>query len=181
MAAPESITLRNLTGRWRMNAALSDPYDEMLKAQGVSWLWRKVLVKSGAELWVTQTNENGVDHIVIHGKSSNGLPDSKEDRIVNGTWKELNFPIFGKIRGSTRWVKRDELPSTWLTEDMLLDDDRVILMETIQLNINTNTKQVNGFRNVKGERRYVRHVEVLNEDKKVIRVRLVYDYLGPLE
>ncbi|OAA53206.1 hypothetical protein ISF_08938 [Cordyceps fumosorosea ARSEF 2679] len=181
MAAPASITLHNLTGKWRMNASLSDPYDEMLKAQGVSWLWRKVLVKSGAELWITQTVEGGVDRLVIQGKSSNGLPDSREDRILSGAWKELSFPIFGKIRGSTRWVKRGELPSAWLAEDMVLEDDQVILMETIQLNINTVTKQANGFKSVNGERRYVRHVEVLNNKKDLIRVRLVYDYLGPLE
>ncbi|TQV90065.1 LCCL domain-containing protein [Cordyceps javanica] len=164
-----------------MNASLSDPYDEMLKAQSVSWLWRKVLVKSGAELWISHTNEDGVDRLIIHGKSSNGLPDSKEDRILNGTWKELNFPIFGKIRGSTRWTKRQDLPSEWLTEDMLLDDGDVILMETIQLDINTVTKQANGFKIVNGERRYVRHIEVLNSSDQLIRVRLVYDYLGQLE
>lgn len=153
----------------------------MLKAQGVSWLWRKVLVKSGAILSITQTNENGVDHLVIHGRSSNGLPDTTEDRIVNGTWKELTFPIFGKIRGSTRWVKTADLSSAWLAEGMLLDGDGVILMETIQTDINTVTKQSNGFKIVKGERRYVRHVEVVNSDNKRIQVTLVYDYLGPLE
>lgn len=152
----------------------------MLKAQGVGWLWRKVLVKSGVELWMKQTSENGVDRLQIHGKSSNGLPDSTEDRIINGTWKELSFPIFGKIRGSTRWVKTDELQSTWLAEGMVLDDDLVILMETIQLDINTVTKQANGFKMLEGQRRYVRHVEVVSEDKR-IQVTLVYDYLGQLE
>ncbi|KAK8150314.1 hypothetical protein G3M48_002884 [Beauveria asiatica] len=182
MAAPQSATLHNLNGRWRMNASLSDPYDEMLKAQNVGWLWRKVLVKSGAELWITHTTDNGVDHLVIHGKSTNGLPDSTEDRIVNGSWKDLNFPIFGKIRGSTRWVKTGDLSSAWLAKDMLLDDDGVILMETIQTETDTVTKQANGFKMVKGERRYVRHVEVTKKNSsKPIHVTLVYDYLGPLE
>ena len=153
----------------------------MLKAQGVTWLWRKILLKSGVESWISHTKDNGIDHLKIHGKSSNGLPDSTEDRIVNGSWKELTFPIFGKIRGSTRWAQKSDLPSAWLVEDMIFEgDDGVIIMETIQLDINTVTTQANGFRMVKGERRYVRHVEVVNKNQR-IRVRLVYDYLGPLE
>jgi len=42
MAAPESSTLENMTGRWVVDKSLSDDFGAFLKIQGIPWWKRQV-------------------------------------------------------------------------------------------------------------------------------------------
>ncbi|KAJ5993160.1 hypothetical protein N7451_008884 [Penicillium sp. IBT 35674x] len=180
MAAPQEITLDNLSGRWNMNLVLSDPYDSILKAQGISWLTRKVLTVGSFTLTIRETvDEEGVTHLIIDTKPSSGLPGTTERRVLNNEPSELTHPLFGKIRGRTKWVALADLPSEWLGCGFQDGTEKAMLMTTDHIDIDTVTYQAGGFEIINEERRYVRHVEVRNIG--VQQVKLVYDYLGPLE
>ncbi|KAJ9137154.1 Calycin [Pleurostoma richardsiae] len=181
MAAPAEITLDNLSGRWSMNLALSDPYDLILKAQGVNWLTRKVLTVGTFTLTIQETvDEAGLTHLVIDTKPGSGLPGTTERRVLNDEPSELTHPLFGKIRGRTKWLAPAELPSEWLGAGFEDGTVKTMLMTTDHLDIDAITYQAGAFQVIKEERRYVRNVEVQRGDESQ-RVKLVYDYLGPLE
>ncbi|CAI7636924.1 unnamed protein product [Penicillium glandicola] len=181
MAAPESITIDDLTGRWSMNLKLSDSYDSILKIQGVNWLTRKVLNVGSITMTIKQhIDEAGLTHLTIDSKSGSGLPGSTENRLLNNETRHANHPLFGKITGRTAWVNLADLPSTWLADGWEQGTTRAILMTTEHLDVDGVTYQAGGFEQLHGEHRYVRHIEVRKGDE-TLKAKLVYDYLGPLE
>lgn len=167
------------------NQSLSGSYDTVLKAQGVNWLTRKVMATSAITMSIEQSKDNeGVTHLSIHSKPNSGLPGSTETRVLNNEPRELKHPIFGMIRGRTKWVSKADLPSDWLRENLEgQSSEGFILMTTEHLDTNATTYQANGFEVINGDNRYVRHVQVngASEADEQARVKLVYDYLGPIK
>ncbi|KAJ5592074.1 hypothetical protein N7537_008978 [Penicillium hordei] len=157
MVAPGNITIDDLTGRWSMNLQLSDSYDSILKVQGINWLTRKVLNVGSITMTIKQyADEAGVTHLTIDSKSGSGLPGPHS----------LGEP------------GRPSIP--WLADGWEQGTTRAILMTTEHLDIDGITYQAGGFEQLNGEHRYVRHIEV-RKGGEILKAKLVYDYLGPLE
>jgi len=164
-----------------MNLTLSDSYDSILQMQHVNWLTRKVLTAGTITMNIRQTvDEEGQTHLTIESKSGSGLPSSTEARLLNNETRHVNHPIFGKITGRTRWAALTDLPSEWLASGWEEGTIKVILMTTEHLDVDAVTFQAGGFEFVRGERYYVRHVEV-RKGSELLQVKLVYNYLGPFE
>ena len=167
------------------NQSLSGSYDTVLKAQGVNWLTRKVITASAITMSIEQRKDGeGVTRLSIHSKPNSALPGSTETRVLNNGPRELEHPIFGKIRGRTAWVSKADLPSEWLGQNLEgQSSNGLILMTTEHLDTNATTYQANGFESIGGKNHYVRRVQVNgeNEPDEQARVKLVYDYLGPIE
>lgn len=132
----------------------------------------------------TDAQDPSLTHLHIETKSGSGLPASTEARMLNDQIKHADHPLFGKITGRTRWAAVQEgeggLPSKFLAEGWEESTKRVVLMTTEHLDVNAVTYQAGGIEVVGGERRYVRHVEV-RKGTEVLQVKLVYDYVGPVE
>lgn len=147
----------------------------------MNWLTRKVLTVGTVTMSIKQTvDEEGVTHLTIDNKAGSGLPGSTESRILNDQIRNADHPLFGKITGRTRWAELTDLPSPWLSSGWEDGTTKVVLMTTEHLDVNAVTYQAGALEIFKGERRYVRHVEV-RKGEEVLQVKLVYDYLGPLE
>jgi hypothetical protein len=149
--------------------------------QGVNWLTRKVLNIGTITATIKQTvDADGLTHLTIDSKSGAGLPGSTENRILNNEARSKKHPLFGNVAGRTRWAELNDLPSPWLAEGWEEGTTKVVLMTTDHIDTNATTYQAGGIALVNGERRYVRHIEV-RKGSDVLKARIVYDYLGPLD
>ena len=86
----------DFSGTFKLDLKASDSLDEMLKAQGASWVERKA---AGAVV-VTQTVRHRGDVIEIQAKSS--FKTSKETIRIGAGWEERETEL-GKGRARTDW------------------------------------------------------------------------------
>jgi len=198
MAAPPEITCTNLSGKFVMNKSLSDDIDPMLILQGLSWFTRTAIRLATVVLTIKEYKQDNVYHIDITSVAS-GLSTTQENRTLDWEEREHSDRIFGKCRGRSRLWKKGEYKmegpgsaedATFLRAEKLKDgqtDSKFVDDQHVQSwvkNIDTPDSwqaEMNwGFEEINGERRYTRRVIVWKQGE-LQRVRLVYDYNGPVE
>jgi len=86
----------DFSGTFKLDLKSSDSLDEMLKAQGASWLERKL---AGSTV-VTQTVRHRGDTLEIQAKSS--LRTSKDTIRIGAGWEERETEM-GRGRARTDW------------------------------------------------------------------------------
>lgn len=199
MAAPPSVTIKNLTGNWIMDKDLSDDSEPVLSLQGVNWLTRKAIGKVSIGLKVVQTTkDNGIVNITID-QSAAGLSGTREVRDLNWEKSEHSDHIFGTVNGRSRWINIENIKEP-LPDDFTYTDEEIKflsegwidsdsenggpngerLIESFAVNTKDNwiARQIWGFAMVNGSRYYVRRtiVKQISGKKDAQRVRLVYSY-----
>ncbi|KJA29298.1 hypothetical protein HYPSUDRAFT_196676 [Hypholoma sublateritium FD-334 SS-4] len=187
MAVPADFTILNITGKFTMNKALSDPrIDTILQLQGVGWITRRVIAL-GVNLFVKHYKDDaGVEHIDIDQTITGGIPGTREESVL--WWKEVEIEdnVFGSVIGKARRVKADEIDSPFLRDGWTED---TYAHELIQDYAKSNTpknprswtaNQTWGIETINRERRYARHIKFTGPKGENIEAKLVYDYLGPL-
>lgn len=149
--------------------------------QGVSWLVRQAIKWSTITLYIKQyTDEAGQTHIDINQQSSGGY-SNQEERTLNWEFHEKDDKVFGKIKGRSRYVSRDDVEEPYLKDgwdQKFLDEAKGELVQNYVESLSGNkwiADQTWGFEVIKGERRYVRHVYA-HKGKEVHRIKLVYDW-----
>jgi len=183
MAAPASKTIHDLSGTWTMNKSQSDPTDPILQLQGIGWLIRKAIGLMTVTLIVKQyKDDGGVVHIDIEQPGAAGIKGTTEERQIDGTWREHEDHVFGAVKGTTNWIKISNLKDDDADEAFLKKGwtDETVSDETVDsyvesINNGWTARQIWGFEEIDGERKYVRHVVVKKKDK-VERARLIYDF-----
>ena len=207
MAAPDTVTTKNLSGVFvmvgqsfpsrlacrhpadvcaRQNKAESGEIDPVLQLQGIGWLVRKAIGLMAVTLIIKQYTDNkGLINIDIEQPGAAGIKGTTELRTINGEWREHEDHIFGAVRGKNKWTKI----SDYKDDD---EDDKYLksgwdkgtqggdLIEGIveSLKNGWTARQVWGFQEVNGVRKYARNIVVEKGDQKRI-VTLFYDYKGP--
>ena len=58
MAAPHTMSMENLSGRFIQNKNLSDNNDPILELQGISWLIRKAIGRANPQLTIKNTTDD---------------------------------------------------------------------------------------------------------------------------
>jgi hypothetical protein len=140
---------------------------------------RKAITSGTVTLSIEEyKDEQGNTHIDIEQTGLAGMKGTTELRTLD--WKEAEHEdhVFGKVRGRSRWTKLREiqddfLKSGWLPE---IVDGETIHNHVESVNDGWIVDQVWGFEELSGERRYVRHVVITKEGKRV-QARLVYDFI----
>ncbi|EOD51883.1 putative lccl domain-containing protein [Neofusicoccum parvum UCRNP2] len=189
MAAPPEKTLEDLSGSWVMNKKLSGDTDAVLSLQGVSWFLRKTIGLATVTLNHKHYKDaDGVEHIDIDQVITPGLQGTRELRTINWTWRDHKDIVFGAVKGRTRKTRladvADDEDGRWMKEGW--DEATLEKGECIETYVESQDKgwtanQFWGFETVDGERRYVRHVVVKDKSgKKVLRLKIIYDWAGPL-
>lgn len=189
MAAPPEKTLDDLSGSWVMNKSLSGDTDAVLSLQGVGWFIRKTIGLATVTLKHKHyKDDEGFEHIDIDQLITPGLQGTTELRTLNWTWRDHSDIVFGDVKGRTRKVKLSDVPDDedgkWMKEGW--EPAFLEKGEAIETYVESTTKgwtanQFWGFEIIDGERRYTRHVVVKDKSgKKVLRIKLVYDWAGPL-
>ena len=115
MAAPDSITLHNLSGTYVMNKTLSNDPDKVLTLQGIGWLVRQAVKYSSVTIKVKEYEEDRVTHIDIDQTTTGGIT-SHEARTLDGNMREVTDRIFGDVRGYSKFVNITEVQQPFLKE-----------------------------------------------------------------
>lgn len=101
MASPESITMKNFSGKYYMNKEISSKFDPVLAAQGVSWAIRTIASYANPvvvhEHYVDANGNEALNMITpgVKGLSS----EFKEEYILDDEEREKFNPLFGKMIG----------------------------------------------------------------------------------
>lgn len=183
MAAPASVTIKDLSGTFYMNKTLSDDPDAVLTLQGVSWITRSVLSLATVYLDVKQyKDDTGVVHIDIVQTVTGGLQGTTELRTLDWAKREHEDHIFGKLHGQTRFINTDDLEDPFLKEGWLEGDEEkggpegeLHIQSHVEAEAGWTADMIWGFAEIDGERRYTRRV-VVTKGNQVLKVRLIYDY-----
>ncbi|TFK56958.1 LCCL domain-containing protein [Heliocybe sulcata] len=187
MAAPDSITTKDLTAVWVMNKTLSDDTDKILELQGVSWFKRKIISNSSLTLYVKhyKSDEDGQEHIDIKQVLSGGLSGSDEERTLDWQERRKEDSTFGAVIGKSKRMTVEEVEDEFLkngwTDDTLGDGVvcSYVVSDTEKSKTTWTAEQIWGFEVINGERRYVRHVKFTGPKGEEIKAKLVYDYYNP--
>ncbi|KAK1228627.1 hypothetical protein PQX77_008221 [Marasmius sp. AFHP31] len=190
MAVPAEFTTLDISGKFIMNKTLSDPHDAILAAQGVGWMMRKTIGLATITLSVKHYKDaQDVEHIDIDQTLTGGIKGTREERTLWWKERETSDHIFGPVVGKSRRVKdlsvvdpSDDWLKTGWTADSL---EHGLVHSHVESDTPKSGKtwigvQLWGMEEVNNERRYTRHVHFTGPDAKVIKARLVYDYIGPV-
>lgn len=178
------------------NKPLSDAFDPVLTLQGISWLTRKAIGAATLTQHLSQTPATGADgapttHIKIDQVLTGGLKGSVEERTLDWNYKEHTDWLWGTSKGRTRYstlqkVKEEGTNAEdvqFMTEGWLKETEEGEIVEAFAENEKSKWTawQIWGFAEVEGKRMLTRKFVVWKVDKnEVARVKLVYDYIGPL-
>jgi len=186
MAAPETMTTLDISGKYIMNKKLSDDTDEILRLQGVGW-WTRLAI-SNATIYLDvrhYKDEQAVEHIDIVQTLSGGFGGTTEVRTLDWEERPHEDKIFGSVIGKSRRVSltETEIPEEFLRNGWTDDVQKHHTIHGIVVSAGTDktwrAEQTWGFEVIDGTRYYVRHVFFTGPEKEVIKARLVYDYTGP--
>lgn len=109
----------DFTGTWKLDLAASDPLDEMLAAQGASWVERK----AAGSFQVTQKVANKADGLEVCVESSLGTKCNLVK--AGGGWEDKETDK-GKVRARTDWSEDGKALVT--TSEVTLKDKKPALM-----------------------------------------------------
>ncbi|KAL2685080.1 hypothetical protein Neosp_006175 [[Neocosmospora] mangrovei] len=183
MAAPAEKTITDLNGKWLLNKTLSDSSEPILSLQGIGYLTRKGINLATITLDINQyqappkppnTSTDVFTHVDIV-QSASGLTSTKENRCLDETFREHSDWLFGNVKGNSKFVPLDEIEDDFLKQGWLPDQPKFIRSYVESQGNGWIATQIWGFEEVKGERRYVRHVLVTKGSERVT-AKLVYDY-----
>ncbi|KAI1460471.1 hypothetical protein F4805DRAFT_417618 [Annulohypoxylon moriforme] len=192
MAAPGAITLRNLSGVWGVNRALSDNPEPCYKLQGMPWVLRKFLSHLTITNRVSQTtDERGCTRIKISSTMSGGFDFDIDPYILDG----LEYSTAqGTQRVRAQWVDLGcskltsgggggGLIDHYLTQDWLEDSNATtwdhVYVHIVNERGGWTAEYVWGFVERSGARRFVKKV-LMRKGDFFIRMAIVHDWNGPL-
>ncbi|KAH9065244.1 hypothetical protein EDB87DRAFT_1594662 [Lactarius vividus] len=186
MAAPKDLSTLNVSAVYVMNKELSDDTDAILSMQGVSWINRTAISYGTITLYVKHyKDEKGIEHVDTD-QTLTGISGTAELRVLDWTTREHYDYLFGHVVGKSRRrnvedIEGDFLKSGWLPDTV---EHGVIASwiesDTKKSGYSWTSDEVWGFEEVKGERRYTRHIKFTEKPGgKVVEARIVYDYYSP--
>ncbi|KAF2999892.1 hypothetical protein E8E13_008396 [Curvularia kusanoi] len=181
MAAPTSVTLQSLSGKYVLNKSCSDDFGKVLALQGVNTLVRKAATVASVHLKISQpsTNEIKMAQSVTAGK----IPGTTEEYTLDWEWRSNEDSFFGIVEGRSRWVTVAEGRESsivahgegeWIEGD---SEGKLIQAEGRKPDGEWEAAHLWGFEIVEGARRHTRRVLVKNNKGEELRVRMVYDYV----
>ena len=104
-------------------------------------------------------------------------PGTTEQYILNYQWRENKDPVFGQVRGRSRWVDRYEVTEDGLKEGLdELEEGKLIEVTGGDLDGNWSATHIWGLLEIEGERKHVRKVVVKRKNGDEVRVMMVYDW-----
>jgi hypothetical protein len=183
------------------NKSLSDAFEPVLSLQGVGYLTRKALGLATVTQHLRQSPTTGEDGqpttaITIDQMITGGFKGSVENRTLDWHFRGHTDWLFGTVEGRSRYstiakvVEESkgqgitEEDAKFLAEGWLKETEEGEVVEAFADNDGNQwiALQIWGFADIGGERKLTRRFAIRRKDKEeVVRVRMVYDYVGVLE
>ncbi|OKL60778.1 hypothetical protein UA08_04444 [Talaromyces atroroseus] len=184
MAAPDHVTMKDLSGIWVMSKSLSDDMEPSLKLQGIPWVIRKVVSWATITGRLKQTvDENGTTLISIEQTATSGIKGETETHRLNWSPVTHASTMFGSQTVRSRWVILNDNAKSedgraldpFLTEGWL-DRESPHVQVSIQSEKGWTAEQIWGFAQVEEKRYHVRKFLVRNNEEEA-KVQIVYEWL----
>ncbi|KAI6031623.1 hypothetical protein BKA83DRAFT_4203043, partial [Pisolithus microcarpus] len=126
MAAPLSVTTKNLSGVFVTNKQLSDSTEELLRLQGVPWYKRNIAKMFNITLSINHyTDDSGVEHIDMEQKLSGGISGGSDNHTLDWQERDVNDSVFGLLHVKTHRLSLESIEEEFLkagwTEDTVTD------------------------------------------------------------
>ncbi|RMZ86571.1 hypothetical protein DV736_g6202, partial [Chaetothyriales sp. CBS 134916] len=188
MAIPQELTMSNFTGKYVINKKLSDDVDPLFVLQGLSWFMRTTIGYATVTLRIYQYSKDGVVHLDF-ASSVSGLPETRETRVLDFEFRPRQDKVFGNINGKSRVIKVTDYEmvieggtekDAEFLKSGFVDEAAIQGYGESADGYNWRAEQVWGIEEVDGERRITQRV-VARKGDEVLRLRMVYDYLGQAE
>ncbi|KAG8810455.1 hypothetical protein FRC17_002934 [Serendipita sp. 399] len=204
MAVPESMTTKDISGRYYLNKTLSDSTDRILTLQGVPWYTRKIIGVANITLDVKhytgkpadpenpiEGDRNGDDfeHIDADQTLTGGIKGTTENRTFSGLPRSHEDHLFGAVTGLSKRItallndpksevnKYEFLQKGW-TKDTLEDSKGVIYTQAVSKTEVSGkvwtAEQVWGFEEFDGEKRFSKQVFISFPMKKSLCISLFF-------
>lgn len=177
MAAPPTKTMRQLSGRWRLNHTLSDPMERFMAVQGVPWVVRKTASMITMTLILREYEQQGAPWIRIDQTATGGLKLPSEDRAMDWRVQEREDATMGAVKSRARYVdKLDGLngAAESLRQGWAEEDHAEVKIESAK---GHDMVQVLGFEKIGGGR-YLVIRAIITRKGESERMRCVYDWIG---
>lgn len=149
---------------------------------------------------LSQTSVTGEDgqpttKIVIDQAANGGVKGTTESRTLDWQYRGHSDWLFGTVQGRSRYVTLAQILEESKGKDGIEEDAKFATEgwlgeteegEAVESYVDNEANkwtgwQVWGFAEEKGERKFVRRITIRRKDNNEFkRVRLVYDYMGPL-
>lgn len=101
MAAPASVTIKDLSGTYGLNKTLSDNSVPLLKMQGIGFIVRQAVQYGTITVTLKQyTDDKGMVHLDQDQVTAG--THNEEERHLNWEWAETTSKIWGKVKGRNR-------------------------------------------------------------------------------
>lgn len=132
-------------------------------------------------LHIKQYEEDGVTHIDIEQFVTGGMKGTTELRQLDGSERVHDDHVFGKCKGTSRWVniadvEDPRLQQNWRPETL---ESETVLSVVKSESAGWVAKQTWGFQDRDGKRYYARNI-VVSKGKERREATLLYDYVGAL-
>ena len=176
MASPNK-SLKDLSGKWKLNKGLSVDVASILALQGTSALIRKAIGSASVTLTISQPTDN--EYSIKQTATAAAIPGTTEQYILDNEWRTNHDPFFGEVKGRSSWISIDEaskmleLETTW--EDG--GEGKLILAEGGHKDGGWQAFRIWGFKDIEGQKRYTQAVHVWNTKGEELKGDMVYDYL----
>ncbi|KAI9018839.1 hypothetical protein DFJ74DRAFT_708058 [Hyaloraphidium curvatum] len=142
MAADKPAILVALEGSWILDHKNSDKFEDVLSAQGVGWVVRKLIVNSTPRVGITakSSEKDGKTVWVMHNTTSGVGPTTQtRDILLDGKEVSLEDPLFGVVLstpsisedGKTLFIKSRSEKGGWeATAIWSVSDDGKVQIRT---------------------------------------------------
>jgi len=186
MAVPESATTLNLSGRYKLNKALSHDVDVILQRRDKDIDPKTRAAIKTADAYVTikhYKDASGVEHFDLKDESP-GVAAVTLERTLDGNEWELAHALSGPVKGRSLRVKPQDLQVSFLKDGWLPSVGRD---GAIQISAKSDTGKTGkswrqdsifGLEEIDGSKRHTRRVHIHNSEGEDIHAIFVYDYLG---
>jgi hypothetical protein len=180
------------------NKSLSDAFEPVLALQGVGYITRKALTLATITQHLRQSPTTGEDSapttaITIDQMITGGFKGSVENRTLDWHFRGHTDWLFGTVEGRSRYSTLAKIleenkgkgngviteeDAKFLAEGWLKETEEGEIVEAFADNEGSKWIALQ----IGGERRLTRRFAIRRKDRdEVVRVRMVYDYVGALD
>ncbi|KAJ7478674.1 hypothetical protein B0H11DRAFT_1281239 [Mycena galericulata] len=186
MTLPPHFTTLDISGRFILNAELSDSAEQLLEQQGVVDAALRHAIARGVLSFNHYTGDDGEQHIWVDQELEGRCLRADENCALDWRERARDDPLLGPVIARTRRVKTHALEPRFLRAGWTPDTRKYGVLnyhacsDTARSGRTWSADETWGIEEIAGMRRFARHIEFTALDGKEVESHLVYDYVGAI-
>jgi len=180
------MTTLNLSGKYKLNKALSHDVDAILQRRDkdIDQKTRDAIKAADGYMTIKHYKDaSGVEHFDLKDEMP-GVAAITLERTLDGNEWELAHALSGPVTGRSRRIKPQDLQVSFLKEGWLSSVGRD---GAIQISAKSDTGKTGkswrqdsifGLEEIDGTKRHTRRIHITNSEGEDVHALFVFDYLG---